>query len=290
MWKCTCCETINDDEQSACIVCGKAYEVETLLEEKKQRTNRKKCSASFKVIAITIAALIVGLIVFLLSNQTRGNPVLSTVSAQEVTAFEPVYLTLNFRQIYQCSTSDFGLSGDDADHMTWSCVANDAGVTCSPDGTINAGNILIDPGLGYNEPIPIIGTDGKNKTLTYYLTTGNDQRYEFCWSGNRTMKSYVGPVYQVTPMVTNCYGFTLTFKSVLTNGDIIGDQWSVWVRENGTDWVYIQDITLQNDSECTYDIFFEREISFSEIAVQPPKQYNPYSNTVNCKITNLIMS
>lgn len=290
MWKCTCCETINQDEQYTCIVCGKAYEVETLLEENKQRTKRKKRSTSYKVIVITVAALIVGLIIFLLSNQTQSNPVLKTVFAQEGTAFEPVYLKLNFRQIYQCTVSDFGLSGNAADHITWSCAANDAGVTCSPDGTIDAGNILVDPSLGYNEPIPIVGTNGKNLTLTYYLTTGNDQRYEFCWSGIRTMKSYVGPVYQITPIVKNCHGFTLTFKSVLTNGEIVGDQWSVWVRENGTDWVYIQDITLQNAVECRYDVVFEREISFSEVAVQPPKQYNPYSNSVNCKITNLIMS
>lgn len=290
MWKCTCCETINQDEQSACIVCGETHEVGALPEENEKRTKDRKGLVSSKTIAIVMAALIVGLILFLLSDQKLTNQGEGTTFSQRDVASEPVYLTKGFHQTYQCCISDFDLSEYAADNITWSCTANDAGVTCSPSGVIDTGNILVDPSLGYNQPIQVVGTNGKNLTLTYYLTTGNDQRYEFNWSGNRTMRNYIGPVYQVTPMVMNCSGFTLAFKSVVTSGDIIGDQWSVWVRENGTDWVYIQDITLQNDLECSSSIIFDRAISFSEIAVQPPKQYNPFSNTVNCEITNLVMN
>lgn len=290
MWKCTCCETLNQDEQSTCIVCGEANKVAALPGENEKKARKKEGFVSFKAIVIVVAALIAGFVILLLSNQKQINQGENAISLQSGTALEPVYLTMGFHQTYQCSISDFDLAEDVVDQITWSCAANDAGVTCSPNGVINTGNILVDPALGYNKTIQVIGMNGKNITLTYYLTTGNDQRYEFNWSGNRIMKSYNGPVYQITPMVTNCSGFTLAFKSDLTSGDIIGDQWSVWVRENGTDWVYIQDISLQNDEECTSKIVFDREISFSEVAVQPPKQYNPYSNTVYCEITSLLLS
>lgn len=290
MWKCSCCETMNQDEQTVCIVCGKTHEAEILSEENEKRAEERKGNVSFKTIIILAAALLTGLIIFLLSSQMLPNQGKDTALVQRDPAGEPVYLTLGFHQTYQCSSSDFDLPEDVSDSLTWSCAANDTGVTCSPGGAIDTGNILADPSLGYNQPIQVVGTNGKDLTLVYYLITGSGQNFAVGWSGNRTMRNYIGPVYQITPMVTNCSGFTLTFKSTLISGDIIGDQWSVWVRENGTDWVYVQDITVQNNAESSCDIVFDGIKSFSEIAVQPPKQYNPYSNTVHCVITNLVMN
>jgi hypothetical protein len=200
----------------------------------------------------------------------------------------PVYLTMGFGDMYYCTPDDFNLAGKVTENVKWACAVNSAGLECSADGVVHAGNILVDPEQTYNAPIKVSGTMEDGPTLIYYIETGVGQSYTFGWSDVRNMRSYNGPVYQVSPMVENCLGFTLSYMSTLTSGEIVGDNWSVWVRENGTDWVYIQDIILQDGVEGTYDIKFDEQVSFSEIAVQPPKQMNAFTNIIDCVVKNLI--
>lgn len=289
MWKCTYCETMNLDEQPVCVVCGNEREVDT---PPQTLHKEKKGTRSFWYVVILVIIIAVIAVAYLTSmkglRETDSQGTSSSARVRTEVSAGPVYLTMGFHEIYQCSIEDFGISAGDIDNLTWACSANASGLTCSSGGVIRAGNILVNPIQGYNESVRVTGVSEDGLMLVYYVTTGNGQAYEFCWSGARTMKNYRGSVYQITPMVTGCTGFTLFYTSVLTSGDIIGDQWSVWVRENGTDWVYVQDITLQDGIETKNNIRFDEAISFSEVAVQPPKQYNEFSNTIYCEISNLV--
>jgi hypothetical protein len=49
--------------------------------------------------------------------------------------------------------------------------------------------------------------------------------------------------------------------------------WSVWVREDGTTWVRVQDIHPENKVAEVYDITFDEPITFNEIWIMP-ETYN----------------
>jgi hypothetical protein len=227
MWKCAYCETMNQDEQPVCVVCGKELEAETPPQTPKKETKKTR-SFWYVVVLAIIAVFVVAYLSFLQDlRETTAQGTSSSAPVRTKTAVEPIYLTMGLHETYQCSANDFGLSAGDMDQLTWACPANASGLTCSSSGIIRAGNTLTNPRNGYNESVRVTGVSEDGFELIYYVTTGNGQAYEFNWSGARTMKNYRGSVYQITPMVTDCTGFTLYFTSVLTSGDIVGDQWSV---------------------------------------------------------------
>jgi len=90
------------------------------------------------------------------------------------------------------------------------------------------------------------------------------------------MKNYNGSVILVSPMVLDCNGFSIYYEYELTKGSIKSDNWSVWVRENGTDWVRVKDITVENKVGKVYDVVFSEPMSFSEICVQPETYSDSY--------------
>ncbi len=206
----------------------------------------------------------------------------------DVQAVIPIYL--DFGQIYQCNTGDFVLPYDvDEDDITWSCVLDDSGTQCTPDGRIIAGNIQISLDQKYNDAVVVTGTMPDGSTLTYQVLTGSGTSYESTWSsGGRNMKRFYGSVFVISPMIVQCSGFSMYYEYELTNGKIDTNRWSVWVRENGTDWVYIKDITMENQVGDVYDIEFDHPISFSEIAVQPETYSNYYEYYPACAVGYLI--
>ncbi|NLI55115.1 MAG: hypothetical protein GX417_12475 [Clostridiales bacterium] len=201
-----------------------------------------------------------------------------------------IELHLNFREIYQCSTKDFNLPyGVDNSDVTWDCESNESGTRCLPDGTITAGNIQIDPAYPYNEPVMVTGTTPNGSKLVYSVIIGNGRAYDARWSdSSRNLKVINGDVIVISPMIQNCTGFTIYYEYDLYSGEIEHDSWSVLVRENGTEWVYIQDITLENNVGKENDIVFDRPISFSEIVVQPQVQYGEFSYTPSFALGYLV--
>jgi hypothetical protein len=203
---------------------------------------------------------------------------------------DAVSLYLDFGETYQCNTRDFDLPyAIDNDDVSWSCALNASGTRCFSNGEIVGGNIQVDMSEKYNDMVLVTGTTSNGSELTYYVTTGDGKAYDFQWSeSKRRMKAYYGQVIVISPMIENCTGFTLYYEYVLSEGKIDSNFWSVWVRENGTDWVYIQDITLENNVGETNDIVFDRPISFSEVAVQPQKQNGEFTYSDTCGIGYLV--
>ena len=194
-----------------------------------------------------------------------------------VTAVADIYL--NFGDTYQCSTEDFVLPYeiDEAD-IVWSCDYNESGTECSASGLITGGNTQVDGSAEYNEPVLVVGTTADGSELSYNVITGNGKTYDFSWSsGRRNMKNYNGAVILIDPMIVNCDGFSIYYQYELTKGSLNTDTWSVWVRENGTEWIRIQDITVEDQVGEVYDIVFDEPLSFSEICVQPETYSDNYS-------------
>lgn len=208
-----------------------------------------------------------------------------TETTEEEPANDPVFVDavtdvyLNFGETYQCSTEDFVLpyAIDPAD-IVWSCDDNESNTDCSTSGLISGGNTQVDVSAKYNEPVRVVGTTSNGSELSYNVIIGNGKTYEFSWSsGRRNMKNYNGAVILVDPMIINCDGFSIYYEYELTKGSLKTDTWSVWVRENGTDWVRIQDITVADQAGKVYDIVFDEPLSFSEICVQPETKSDNYS-------------
>ena len=208
-----------------------------------------------------------------------------TEAAEPEEAYDPVVVTavadvyLNFDETYQCSTGDFVLPHAIAESdIVWSCDDNESGTVCSPSGLITGGNTQVDVSAKYNEPVRVVGTAPDGSELSYNVITGNGKTYGFTWSsGRRNMKNYNGAVILIDPMIVNCDGFSIYYKYTLTKGSLKTDNWSVWVRENGTDWVRIQDITIEDQVGKVYDIVFDEPLSFSEICVQPETYSDSFS-------------
>lgn len=207
-----------------------------------------------------------------------------------VSAAADVYLT--FGETYQCSTEDFVLPYDiDEGDIVWTCDANETGTVCDLSGLISGGNTQVYVEKGYNDPIRVVGTTSNGSELSYNLIIGDGATYEFKWSATRrNMKNYNGSVILVSPMIVDCDGFSIYYEYELTKGSIKSDNWSVWVRENGTDWVRVKDITVENKVGKVYDVAFDEPISFSEICVQPETYSDSYSYTTSFAVGYLIFN
>ena len=209
------------------------------------------------------------------------------------TAEAPVDIYLNFGETYDCTAEDFDLPYAVAnDEINWRCEDNDAGTICSSRGHITAGNYQVDPANKYNDAITITGKTKNGSTLTYTLLTGSGENYTFDWSTSpRTMKGYSsGYVIVADEMVPQCSGFTLYYEYTLKDGDLNSDRWSVWVREDGSKWVRVDDIYLENTVGKQFDIEFDRPITFNEICVQPETYSDEYSCTTSYAIGYLLFN
>jgi hypothetical protein len=200
-------------------------------------------------------------------------------------ASDPVYVSaaadvyLNFGETYQCSTEDFVLdTAIDEGDIVWSCDDNGNGTVCTTDGLITGGNTQVDVEKGYNDAITVKGVASDGSELSYNVIVGDGQTYDFSWSKDRrNMKNYNGAVILIDPMIINCDGFSIYYEYELTKGSLDTENWSVWVRENGTNWIRVKDIEVQNKSGEVYDIAFDEPTSFSEICVQPETYSDNYS-------------
>ena len=203
-------------------------------------------------------------------SEQANNPIV--VSASED-------VQLDFGETYLCSTDDFTLPYviDESD-IVWSCDDNDNGTVCTTDGLITGGNTQVDVEKGYNDAITVKGVTSDGSELSYNVVVGDGQTYDFSWSKDRrNMKNYNGAVILADPMIINCDGFSIYYEYELTKGSLDTDKWSVWVRENGTNWIRVKDIEVQNKYGEVYDIVFSEPISFSEICVQPETYSDNYS-------------
>ena len=205
----------------------------------------------------------------------------------------PVEIYLDYGETYQCTTADFDLPYAVADEeVNWICEDNDAGTMCSSRGHITAGNYQVDPQEKFNPAISITGKTKNGSTLTYTIVTGRGENFTFDWSTSpRTMKGYTsGYVIVSDDMVPQCGGFTIYYEYELTDGKLNSDRWSVWVREDGTTWVRVGDIYLENKVGKQFDIEFDHPITFNEICVQPETYSDDYSCTTSYAIGYLLFN
>ena len=211
-------------------------------------------------------------------------------TAEPIVDPDPVTITLGYGETYQCTVRDFNLpdSVGDAD-VTWPDLTGIAGVYCDNNGWLVAGNVQFDPANEYNDDVTIEGKTSNGATLTYNVRVGDGQSYSFNWSESpRNLKSVNGYTFIATPQVENSTGFTVVFGYDLEDGEINGTNWSVWVHENGTEWAFIQDITVNEGEYTEYVIDFNRTISFTEFIIQPPKEYNYFRYSNSYKVTSII--
>jgi hypothetical protein len=200
-------------------------------------------------------------------------------------------LYLDFGQSYQCSTSDFNLPVDiPDDEITWRCAENDAGTECSKDGLIVAGNYQVDPENKYNDEVVITGTTAEGSTLYYHVFTGDGNTYAFNWSTSaRVMRGSISGYTIVSDeMIVQCKGFSVYYKYELTDGKLDANAWSVWVREDGTTWVRIKDVQVENEVGDTYDITFDYPMTFNEIWIMPESYSMEYSYSSSFSIGYLL--
>jgi len=94
--------------------------------------------------------------------------------------------------------------------------------------------------------------------------------------------------YICDPEIKNCLGFTMKFSYLLPEGHYVKNVWLVCVRENGDNWVQVDEITINEGEEKEFTIRFDRVISFSEIVIQRPIDYNNYMHTDSLSIYNII--
>lgn len=194
-----------------------------------------------------------------------------------VTVEAAVDIYLDFGETYQCDTDDFILPYDiDNEDVVWSCSDNEEGTTCNRSGLITAGTIQVDTELKFNEAVTVSGTTSNGSILSYTVYTGDGKTYTFDWSNSsRSMRGYLsGYVIVADKMITQCDGFSIYYEYELKHGKLDANAWSVWVREDGTSWVRVQDIDLQNEVGDVFDITFDRPISFNEIWIMP-ETYSP---------------
>lgn len=205
----------------------------------------------------------------------------------------PVDIYLDYGETYRCTTADFDLPYAVTDEeVNWVCEDNDTGTVCNSSGLITAGNYQVDPGEKFNAALTITGETKNGSTLTYTVFTGNGERYKFDWSTSpRTMKGYTsGYVIVSDEMVPQCSGFTIYYEYEMTDGELNSDRWSVWVHEDGTKWVRVGDIYLENKVGKQFDIEFDRAITFNEICVQPETYSDEYSCTTSYAIGYLLFN
>ncbi|GEM_PF-6927204 len=200
-------------------------------------------------------------------------------------------LYLDFGQTYQCTTKDFVLPYDIAnDEVTWRCADNDDGTTCSKRGLIAAGIYQVDPEARYSSECIITGTTEEGSVLTYHVYTGDGTTYSFGWSSSaRSMRGSIsGYVIVSNKMLVQCSGFSVYYEYELTKGKLDSNTWSVWVREDGSTWVRIQDIVLENKVGDVFDITFDHPITFNEIWIMPETYSQEYSYTSSFQVGYLL--
>ena len=203
---------------------------------------------------------------------------------------DTVTINLGYGEGYQCTIEDFNLpdSVKEGD-VTWPTLLDDAGVICNTRGELQATNIQFDPTSKYNSSVYVNGHTSDGIQLQYEVIVGDGKTYSFNWSDTaRNMKTVHGYTYVATPEVRHCLGFTLMFGYDLNSGKITGKNWSVWVRENGDTWVFVGDISATEGDYEYHDIVFDQPITFSELIVQAPKEYNQFSASISYDVTNLV--
>lgn len=94
--------------------------------------------------------------------------------------------------------------------------------------------------------------------------------------------------YICDPEIKNCLGFTMKFSYQLPEGNYVKNVWLVCVRENGDGWVQVGEITINEGEEKEFKIRFDRVISFTEIVIQRPIDYNDYMHTDSLSIYDII--
>lgn len=120
-------------------------------------------------------------------------------------------------------------------------------------------------------------------------TVSNDQPYSIYRSDKvLSLKRGKHYPYICDPEIKNCLGFTMKFSYQLSEGHYVKNVWLVCVRENGKDWVQVGEITINEGEEKEFVIRFDRAISFTEIVIQRPIDYNGYINTDTLSIYDVV--
>ncbi len=212
-----------------------------------------------------------------------------TATPTQIPQPDTVIVTLDYGETYRCSIKDFDLPDSVTNtDVSWPNFNDGSGVTCNTGGTLQATNIQFDPALSYNDPVYISGRTSDGIVLQYEVIVGNGRTYSFDWSDTaRNMKTVHGYTYIATPEIPDCLGFTLMFGYDLNSGKIAGTNWSVWVRENGDTWVFVCDIDATDGDYENHEITFDRPITFNELIVQAPKEYNQFSASIRYDVTNI---
>ncbi len=213
-----------------------------------------------------------------------------TATPTQIPQPDTVTINLDYGEEYQCSVKDFDLPDSiNEDDVTWPVLFDNYGVVCNMNGEMQATNIQYDPASKYNDPVYVNGKTSEGIVLEYEVIVGNGKTYSFNWSDSpRNMKTVHGYTYVATPEIRHCLGFTLMFGYDLKSGKITGKNWSVWVRENGTTWVYVGDISATEGDYEYHDIIFDQPIAFNELIVQAPKEYNEFSASIKYDVVNIV--
>ena len=90
-----------------------------------------------------------------------------------------------------------------------------------------------------------------------------------------------------TPQIVDCTGVTFTYEFDMVKGKFFATNWSVWVRDNNDQWIYIQDIDSTAGQSQEYVLNFDQPITVSELVVQPPREYNEFSYNMTFRIVQI---
>lgn len=199
-------------------------------------------------------------------------------------------LKLSYGETYDAAASEFNIQLGNRS-VEWSSSEVDT-ATCNANGRISA-----------NRTQRYIFTSTKNSTiigtvqnstikLKYALTVSGTTYYERWSDKPREFQTANCPSMVYTPMVENCYGFTLTYRSSIVKGDPFDDKWMVMIRENGKEWTAIDSIVLENNVQNSRDIVFGNAKSFTEIVLVPESYIMGDWQTTNhqLSISNLLFA
>jgi len=90
-----------------------------------------------------------------------------------------------------------------------------------------------------------------------------------------------------SPEIVECTGLTVYYGFEMTKGKFSESNWSVWVRDNNDEWIYIQDIDSTAGQSKEYVLDFDQPITVSEIVIQPPREYNAFSYNMTLQIVHI---
>ena len=191
-------------------------------------------------------------------------------------------LTMDYGQIYECDVRDFDNDyGYTSSQIDWNCYGDIDQVYCSEDGYILAGNVQVDPDMGYNDPIRVVGTAPNGVEFVYNVIVGNGSTYHFDWSNSaRVLKDSSSYTFVPSPYVPNCVGFTAHCKYELVSGRIVGD-WVLWVHEDNGKWISFGGIEMTDGVLKSVDVTFDHPVTITEFVMQPESQEEAF----NCNIS-----